>query len=207
MMLGDTLVETPIDCFMFFREGITPEWEDAKNAKGGHFLYQIKRPTRKEINDLWYNIIYELIGETWDGSEHICGLRILNKIKGEMFVKIELWVDFHDKNSEKQFESKEQQKKVFDSLKASYIANLKESLGKNIDSDEVKFEYHEMESSHFAGGHSGGHGGGHSGGQGGYQKSSYNNDRQGGFGGGRKQFDDNKRFGGGGGGGGGGRKF
>lgn len=72
----------------------------------------------------------------------------------EIFIKIELWIDFHDKShSEKQFESKEEQKKVFENLKASYIANLSETLGKKIDGEEVKFEYHEMENNHFSGGH------------------------------------------------------
>lgn len=27
---------------MLFKEGIRPEWEDAVNATGGHFTYQLK---------------------------------------------------------------------------------------------------------------------------------------------------------------------
>merc|ERR1719287_424868 len=32
----------PIDAIMVFKKGIRPEWEDPKNATGGHFQIQLK---------------------------------------------------------------------------------------------------------------------------------------------------------------------
>lgn len=38
---------------MLFREGITPEWEDKKNKRGGHFTYEMENPDTVESDDVW----------------------------------------------------------------------------------------------------------------------------------------------------------
>ncbi len=63
--------EMQIDCFMLFRKGIRPEWEDPKNHSGGHYLYQVKAPRREFVDTLWQNLYFTLIGETWPNSEHV----------------------------------------------------------------------------------------------------------------------------------------
>jgi translation initiation factor 4E len=60
-----------IDCFMLFRKGIRPEWEDPKNAQGGHLLYQIQFPKRALVDALWKNLFLDLIGESWTYSERV----------------------------------------------------------------------------------------------------------------------------------------
>lgn len=63
--------EMSMDCFMFFREGIRPEWEDPRNKDGGHLLYQIQYPHAKQVDTLWNYLIYDLIGENWPHSERV----------------------------------------------------------------------------------------------------------------------------------------
>ena len=63
--------EMQIDCFMLFRKGIRPEWEDPKNARGGHLLYQIQFPKPDLVDALWQNLFLDLIGEHWPHSERV----------------------------------------------------------------------------------------------------------------------------------------
>jgi hypothetical protein len=60
---------------MFFRKGIRPEWEDKKNASGGHLLYQIQFPKRKLVDCLWLNLLLDLMGENWPHSEHVVAFK------------------------------------------------------------------------------------------------------------------------------------
>lgn len=67
---GD-LKEIQIDCFMFFRKDIRPEWEDKKNEEGGHLLLQLKQPSPRFVNALWAALVFALLGEAWDHSERV----------------------------------------------------------------------------------------------------------------------------------------
>ncbi|CAK9102791.1 unnamed protein product [Durusdinium trenchii] len=52
-----------VDALMLFKDGIRPEWEDAVNATGGHFTYQLKAALGGGlIDEIWNNTVLSLIG-------------------------------------------------------------------------------------------------------------------------------------------------
>lgn len=118
---------------------------------------------------------YEIIGESWDGSQHICGLRLLNKLrKKEITVKIEIWIDISDKVKSDAYETMDEQTEILANMKEKFVANLSESLDMKsaLVREVTKFEYHE--SSHSKLHSHKGHGGGRHSRGGGYAERSYN---------------------------------
>lgn len=43
--------------YHFFKEGVKPAWEDAENAKGGKWNFQIQRVNRGRLDDMWLNTV------------------------------------------------------------------------------------------------------------------------------------------------------
>merc|ERR1712007_229650 len=85
---GDT--RNVVDALMMFREGIKPEWEDEKNASGGHFQFQLK-PTLSggTIDEYWNNIVLGMIGGTIEPAEMITGVRLVDKLNQVWFTNFE----------------------------------------------------------------------------------------------------------------------
>lgn len=75
--------------YHLFREGIRPEWEDVKNAKGGKWAHQFKDKKRIDINDLWLRALLSAIGETIEDDEDELNGIVLNVRK--VFYRIGLW--------------------------------------------------------------------------------------------------------------------
>jgi translation initiation factor 4E len=89
-----------IDAIMVFREGISPEWEDHANANGGHFQIQLKPSTTGgQIDEYWNNLVLGVVGETFESSNMITGVRLVDKLSGKGKVtdaiRVELW--YHSK--------------------------------------------------------------------------------------------------------------
>merc|ERR1712018_662294 len=84
---------------MIFRKGILPEWEDAANSEGGHFLLDLKPTAGPWIGDCWRNLVAAVIHESLTGADLITGVRLADKLSGKGKVtdriKIELW--YHSK--------------------------------------------------------------------------------------------------------------
>eukprot|EP00929_Paragymnodinium_shiwhaense_P098964 TRINITY_DN604_c1_g1_i1.p1 TRINITY_DN604_c1_g1~~TRINITY_DN604_c1_g1_i1.p1 ORF type:complete len:238 (+),score=66.21 TRINITY_DN604_c1_g1_i1:140-853(+) len=83
-----------VDALMIFRDGIKPEWEDAKNETGGHFQLQLK-PTigGGSIDEYWNNIVLGMIGGTIEPADMITGIRLVDKLSLSRVasVRIEVW--------------------------------------------------------------------------------------------------------------------
>jgi translation initiation factor 4E len=105
-----------VDALMVFREGVRPEWEDATNATGGHFQFQLKPQLHGgTIDEYWNNIVLGMIGGTIEPAEMVTGVRLVDKLtqKGgakQGAIRIEVWfanledtekVDLLQKNLEK----------------------------------------------------------------------------------------------------------
>eukprot|EP00933_Yihiella_yeosuensis_P039949 TRINITY_DN3413_c1_g1_i1.p1 TRINITY_DN3413_c1_g1~~TRINITY_DN3413_c1_g1_i1.p1 ORF type:complete len:239 (+),score=61.13 TRINITY_DN3413_c1_g1_i1:116-832(+) len=83
-----------VDALMLFREGIKPEWEDAQNASGGHFQFQLKANLGGGlIDEYWNNIVLGIIGGAIEPADMITGVRLLDKLnhKKAAFIRIEVW--------------------------------------------------------------------------------------------------------------------
>mmetsp|Transcript_29964 Transcript_29964/g.95624 ORF Transcript_29964/g.95624 Transcript_29964/m.95624 type:complete len:239 (-) Transcript_29964:123-839(-) len=88
-----------VDALMVFREGIKPEWEDAVNASGGHFQFQLKASLGGgTIDEYWNNIVLGMIGGTIEPAEMITGVRLVDKLSQQRSasIRIEVWFSNFD---------------------------------------------------------------------------------------------------------------
>jgi len=73
------MTNLPVDSYMLFRKNINPEWEDKKNASGGHFSIDFSKLEDEICDNIWKEISCFLVGEIWPHSEYVNGLRVLYK--------------------------------------------------------------------------------------------------------------------------------
>jgi len=161
----------PIDCLMLFRGSVRPEWEDPKNAKGGHFMVELTNPDADCSDELWKELSMCLVGEIWESSQYVNGLRILHKTKGDKksYLKFEIWIEINKSESlhSKYFNNAEEQETAWRALEKQYhdiiVSKFKDFA------EDLKWETHEKSDKPKTGGHGGhgGHGGGHGGHRGG----------------------------------------
>lgn len=88
-----------VDALMVFRDGIKPEWEDAVNASGGHFQFQLKASLGGgTIDEYWNNIVLGMIGGTIEPAEMITGIRLVDKLTQarSASIRIEVWFSNFD---------------------------------------------------------------------------------------------------------------
>ncbi|CAK56694.1 unnamed protein product (macronuclear) [Paramecium tetraurelia] len=103
-------IETQIEAIQFFKNGISPLWEDPENEKGGDIQFEVPIALIGIYNQLYTEIIHEIIGQQKEELRHVNGVRVLDKInapKGNG-IRIELWLDIDptDKNEEVQIQIK-----------------------------------------------------------------------------------------------------
>merc|ERR1712007_146261 len=84
-----------VDALMIFRESIRPEWEDEKNANGGHFQFQLKPNVGGgQIDEYWNNLVLGMVGATIEPAHMIAGLRLVDKLTGPRaanIIRLEVW--------------------------------------------------------------------------------------------------------------------
>ena len=82
---------SPGSDYSLFKEGIFPDWEDAKNAPGGRWLINLDRRQRCEhLDNYWLEILFFLIGEhAGEFSQHITGGAVNVRGKGD---KVAIWL-------------------------------------------------------------------------------------------------------------------
>ena len=77
----------------FFAKGVDPCWEDPKNINGAEWSIRIFKNV-EPADDIWLKFIVELIGETFDNSEHVNGVRIVDCTRDtQVMYRIEIWYD------------------------------------------------------------------------------------------------------------------
>jgi len=96
--------ERIIDALMIFRDGVRPEWEDEKNAKGGHFQYSLKPNIPPgQIDEFWNNLVLGLVGSTIEPANMLMGVRLVDKLSGPRAansIRIEVWfTNYEDSRS------------------------------------------------------------------------------------------------------------
>lgn len=135
----------PIDCYMQFRKGISPEWEDSKNSKGGHFTVEFNKLEDQISDHLWKEISCNLVGEIWEHSEYVNGLRILYKqsqiIKEKRcsaLIKFEIWIQI-PKNEilNKNFKDIKEQEIAWNSIQNSFCSIIENALEGKKDSNMI----------------------------------------------------------------------
>jgi len=92
---------TIVDALMLFRKGVRPAWEDPENAKGGHFMVQLKPQIGGgTVDELWNNIILGIVGGGIEPADMITGVRLVDKLthKTKPLLRIEVWFNDMDEN-------------------------------------------------------------------------------------------------------------
>ena len=133
----------PVDCLMLYRKGIKPEWEDPKNAEGGHFTLEFSNPEPDVADALWSDFACCLVGECWNYSERINGGRVLirSKYSTSVVCKFEFWVDFtKDEVLNKVFKDKAEQLDAWNSIRSD-IVKFAEKV-KNFSPESLKWDNH-----------------------------------------------------------------
>jgi translation initiation factor 4E len=78
-----------------FKKGVCPKWEDPKNSNGGEVAIR-KFQNVKELDEMWELLSMLCIGEQFDLSDDITGIRVVDSsISKKALYRIELW--FSDK--------------------------------------------------------------------------------------------------------------
>lgn len=87
-----------------FRKNSYPTWEDSTNIKG--FEWSIRKyKDFDQINSLWEILTVKTVGENFDHSEILNGIRIVDStIDYKIMYRVELW--FSDKKYKEYFETK-----------------------------------------------------------------------------------------------------
>jgi len=91
--LNETIPEDVIKFSMWFvmRKGITPLWEDPKNACGGNFSYKV---VNKNVFEVWKHMFYLLCGgslcENPEHSKYLNGITISPK---KNFCILKIWLN------------------------------------------------------------------------------------------------------------------
>jgi hypothetical protein len=65
-----------IEALSIFKRGIRPEWEDPCNKDGGELR---KAVTLDQLDTVWEAVVLNLIGESMDPDNEVCGARIVDK--------------------------------------------------------------------------------------------------------------------------------
>ncbi len=87
-----------------FRKNSYPTWEDKSNLNG--FEWSIRKYKNfHEMNDIWSNLIITVVGEFYEHSEKLNGVRIVDStIDNKIMYRLEIW--FSDKKYKDYFETK-----------------------------------------------------------------------------------------------------
>lgn len=84
--------------YMFFRDGIKPEWEDEANMDGGMWRIVLKGRERSEhLDHFWIELLMALVGEQFGYAQYITGCVLQRRQKEDRF---QLWTRGHAGDTE-----------------------------------------------------------------------------------------------------------
>ena len=75
--------------YLLFKEGVMPEWEDARNEHGGAWNASVNEVAA--IDQVWLDVLLHLIGFAFDEwTEHVCGVELTVR---NLKYRVSLWTD------------------------------------------------------------------------------------------------------------------
>ncbi|CAK63697.1 unnamed protein product (macronuclear) [Paramecium tetraurelia] len=97
---NDEVTDVQIEAIQFFKNDIKPWWEDESNKNGGEIQFDIPTQFYNIYDNLYQDILYEVIGQSNEDLRHINGLRVVDKINAKQGnrIRIELWLDIDPKD-------------------------------------------------------------------------------------------------------------
>ena len=92
---------------------MVPTWEDKVNKLGGNFCLEMKHVSSEQMDKIWQKLLLILVGESWEFSEYVTGIRIVDRQKKYNTLKIEIWTTFGFKNPDFEVEERKELKELF----------------------------------------------------------------------------------------------
>jgi len=81
------------NAWSFFEKGVNPTWDDPSNINGAEWSIR-KFNGLKDISGMWMTALLDLVGETFEYSHHIKGIRIVDSTLPEKpMYRLEIWFD------------------------------------------------------------------------------------------------------------------
>lgn len=81
------------NAWSFFEKGVKPTWDDPCNVNGAEWSVR-KFNGLKDISGMWMTALVDLVGEMFDYSRHIKGIRIVDSTLPEKpMYRLEVWFD------------------------------------------------------------------------------------------------------------------
>ena len=81
------------NAWSFFEKGVNPTWDDPSNIDGAEWSIR-KFNGLKDISGMWMTTLVDLVGEMFDYSHHIKGIRIVDSTLPEKpMYRLEVWFD------------------------------------------------------------------------------------------------------------------
>lgn len=79
-----------------FKDGVVPEWEDARNTNGGHWASRAEIAW-EDVDEVWRLLTAAAVGEVLEPGSAITGVRLVDKSRGpRRMYRVEVWVDQED---------------------------------------------------------------------------------------------------------------
>ncbi|GAB9468589.1 Eukaryotic translation initiation factor 4e [Globisporangium polare] len=91
-----------VESFAVFKDGITPEWEDPENKRGGEWSIR-KEIGAEALDECWDKLVLGAIGETIDPGNEVTGVRVIHKNKRDKKesgnnYRFEIWLRTPDRS-------------------------------------------------------------------------------------------------------------
>jgi hypothetical protein len=86
-------LQVEVNALSLFRQGIEPKWEHPLNHGGGSFSVVCSN-SLEALQQFYQTLVFAAIGETLPGSQHVCGIRFIDKyLDMKVFkLKIDIWM-------------------------------------------------------------------------------------------------------------------
>ena len=81
-----------VESLFVFKRDIKPKWEDPANQYGCSIFCDLKHPTARQIDQVWHDLVFAVIGQNFPFSPYINGFRVLDRQKKFNNIKLELWL-------------------------------------------------------------------------------------------------------------------
>ena len=74
------------------KKGVKPAWEDKENENGCSFDISLKNLLPEQINQIWRDLVMELVTENFSFVQFVTGIRCLDRIKKHNSMRVEIWI-------------------------------------------------------------------------------------------------------------------
>ena len=84
--------EKVIDGISLFKKGVNAAWEDPENQNGCSFDINLKNLVPEEIDQIWRNLVMELVTENFPFVQYVTGIRCIDRLKKHSCIRVEIWI-------------------------------------------------------------------------------------------------------------------